>query len=404
MRKIALTTVAFCLMVLIPVQAINENGKKGIKFRDITFENALKVAKKEKKIVFMDCYTTWCGPCKYLSEKIFIDDKVGEFYNEHFVSVKFDMEAGEGITIKNRYGIKSFPTLLFIEPDGTVRHKEVGSCSAEKLIERGKNALSSDKNYKYLSEKIQTGVYSTEDLKMLLTMDRRYPKADSLVIVLFERMSDKDFVCNETMSFGATFINDIESPILKRIIEHETEFKELMGFEFYKYLHQIFYMYVARNNSIPGYTLKKVTQYGHSTGINAYYDYELEKIHNALKKKPADEELISLYIELLEDWLTIRKPGPTRLNNQVIYICDDFSDSRIINKADDLVKQSYLVDKTMFWAYHSNAYVHYKKGKLKEAIELEEKALNLALKTHPNDTYSIDTFRKMLEFLTSKNN
>ena len=57
---------------------------------------ALAKAKAENKLVFMDCYTSWCGPCKYMTETIFPQEKAGEFFNPKFVCVKFDMEKGEG--------------------------------------------------------------------------------------------------------------------------------------------------------------------------------------------------------------------------------------------------------------------------------------------------------------------
>ena len=68
----------------------------GVNFEHITFDEALAKAKAENKLVFMDCYTSWCGPCKYMSETIFPQEKAGEFFNPKFVCVKFDMEKGEG--------------------------------------------------------------------------------------------------------------------------------------------------------------------------------------------------------------------------------------------------------------------------------------------------------------------
>ena len=38
-------------------------------FQDISFSEALKKAKEENKMVFVDCYTSWCGPCKYMADK-----------------------------------------------------------------------------------------------------------------------------------------------------------------------------------------------------------------------------------------------------------------------------------------------------------------------------------------------
>ena len=91
---------------------------QGIAFEQGTFTEALEKAKKEDKILFMDAYTEWCGPCKMMSKDVFPQKEVGDFFNEHFVSIKIDMEQGEGIGLRETYDVNSFPTLLFIDASG----------------------------------------------------------------------------------------------------------------------------------------------------------------------------------------------------------------------------------------------------------------------------------------------
>lgn len=55
--------------------------------RSISFEQTkewkkiVKKAKKEKKLIFVDCYTSWCGPCKMLAKDVFTRDTVADFFN-----------------------------------------------------------------------------------------------------------------------------------------------------------------------------------------------------------------------------------------------------------------------------------------------------------------------------------
>ena len=63
-----------------------------INFREGGFAEALEAAKSENKLVFMDCYTSWCGPCKALAKDIFTRKDVGDFFNANFINVKYDME------------------------------------------------------------------------------------------------------------------------------------------------------------------------------------------------------------------------------------------------------------------------------------------------------------------------
>ncbi len=69
---------------------------QGIRFAEGSWKELLETAKKEGKLIFVDCYTEWCQPCKQMEQQVFPSKKVGKFYNEHFINVKMDMEKGEG--------------------------------------------------------------------------------------------------------------------------------------------------------------------------------------------------------------------------------------------------------------------------------------------------------------------
>lgn len=103
-------------------------SSQGIEFEDVTLEQAMDKSIKENKLIFIDCYTTWCGPCKALSKNVFPNDTVGEFFNKNFVNLKVDMESDRGIELNTKYGITSYPTLLFIEPEnGDIVYKIIGA-------------------------------------------------------------------------------------------------------------------------------------------------------------------------------------------------------------------------------------------------------------------------------------
>lgn len=114
---------------------------QGIKFEQDTFSNILAKAKKENKLVFLDAYASWCGPCKMLERNIFPQKEVGDFYNTNFVNAHFDMEKGEGISIARKYGISSYPTLLFVNGDGVIVQKTSGYLSVPEFIEMGKTVM-----------------------------------------------------------------------------------------------------------------------------------------------------------------------------------------------------------------------------------------------------------------------
>lgn len=139
---------------------------QGIEFDHGTFNEALAKAKKENKLIFMDCYTTWCGPCKYLSKNIFTQKEVGDFYNKNFVNLKMDCEKGEGPALASKYGVSSYPTLLFIDGEGNAVHKLVGGMPAEDLIKGAKAALDPSMRIGTLKAKYESG---NRDLEFLMT-------------------------------------------------------------------------------------------------------------------------------------------------------------------------------------------------------------------------------------------
>ena len=136
MKKLLLAFfIAYCLL---PTAIFSQ----GIEFfHDKKFQEILDMAKAQNKLVFMDCYTSWCGPCKRLAATVFPDSAVGEFFNSTFVNTKFDMEKEEGIAISSKYQIRAYPTLLWLDGDGNVKHKIVGGLDATGLIQNGKKAI-----------------------------------------------------------------------------------------------------------------------------------------------------------------------------------------------------------------------------------------------------------------------
>ena len=94
-------------------------------FRSLTYQEALTAAATESKLVFIDFYTTWCGPCKAMAKNIFPQKQVGDFMNAAFVCIKLDAEK-EGKDMAQHYKVQAYPTMVIVDAKGEEVYRKVG--------------------------------------------------------------------------------------------------------------------------------------------------------------------------------------------------------------------------------------------------------------------------------------
>jgi thioredoxin 1 len=116
-----------------------EGSTGGIEFFQGNFKAAKAKAKAENKLIFMDAYASWCGPCKMMQRNTFPDPLVGKLFNEKFVSVAYDMEIGEGLELAAQYPVSAYPTLFFMDADGNVISSELGYRDPAGLVTLGQS-------------------------------------------------------------------------------------------------------------------------------------------------------------------------------------------------------------------------------------------------------------------------
>lgn len=146
MKNKIFTVIAVIVMVAVyafnnPKVDFKADNKEGIQFHKGTWNEALALAKKENKLIFLDIYATWCGPCKKLKKNTFSDERVVKFYNSNFINVALDGEQTEGTILANRYHLTGYPSLLFIDSDGKVVVQSGGYQNSAELIALGKSIL-----------------------------------------------------------------------------------------------------------------------------------------------------------------------------------------------------------------------------------------------------------------------
>jgi len=153
------------------VDAQDSITDRGIKFEQgLSWRELLEKAKESNKYIFVDCYATWCVPCKYMADSILTKDEVETFMNETFLNVKVQMDQttkdddkfkswySEAKQIMDTYIVEAFPTFLFIDSDGVLVYKATGSFSdPAAFIAKASKATDPDEQYFFLLEEFNKG-------------------------------------------------------------------------------------------------------------------------------------------------------------------------------------------------------------------------------------------------------
>lgn len=228
MRK--LIYILGCMILCLPAFS-----QKGVNFENLTYSEALKKAGEKHKLVFLDAYTSWCGACREMDKKVFPQEKAGDFFNQHFVCVKYNMDEGEGPELVKRFDLSAYPTYLLIRPDGIVQHRVVGGSDIDDFIakiEKGMNPLTS---LCYLEHRYQQkDMTKTEMLHYVIALAEANQKerADSIATELFQRLSDSERLKKQYWPiFEVSVIETIDQPKYNFFLRHKAEIAREIGEE-----------------------------------------------------------------------------------------------------------------------------------------------------------------------------
>lgn len=206
---------------------------QGINFFEGTWEEAKAEAKKTNKHIFVDAYTTWCGPCKFLKKDVFPQQNVGDVFNPNYISIAIDMEKGEGIDFAKKYNVQAFPTLLYFNPEGELVHINVGANEPEVFAQWGIDALDPSKQLFTLKHSIENAdAPSKEDLLAYLTMAyNSYSPDAKLLSVWINQLSTDDFTDGKTLQLigNAAMISTYDTKVVTLFKEHEEEVVEALN-------------------------------------------------------------------------------------------------------------------------------------------------------------------------------
>ena len=237
-QRSIIRTMKKILSISFLILSVQSVFSQGIEFEHGSWSEVVNKAKKLNKPIFVDVYTSWCGPCKLMTAQVFPRPEIGTTYNQGFVNVKIDAEKGEGIFIAKKYEVKSYPTYLFINPFD------------ESLVDRSKSSMAAT-DFNDLGDKMLNKFHGKKESN-LAEMDAKYQTGN------FDEVFARDYI-KRLKAEGKT-INEALGKYISRFVTNTPSTDQLyfLGLNFPAGADSILYSYMINNyKSIDAVLCKK---------------------------------------------------------------------------------------------------------------------------------------------------
>lgn len=233
-------------------------------FRSLSYEEALQSAKTENKLVFIDFYTSWCGPCKIMMKDVFPQKNVGDYLNSRFVCIKLDAEK-EGKEAAKHFGIKAYPTFIGVDGSGKVVMTKVGMAQTDEFIAAIERQIVPELTPERLKQRYESGERTAQlisayaGLKMEEAHSGRNPdmakrkEAFKLVQDYFDDLKDAERLADENLFIYTTYTKSLTEPTGQYMIAHRNRFVSTGKEQIAKRIEELFKQEISNylTNGIP---------------------------------------------------------------------------------------------------------------------------------------------------------
>ncbi|UKB82824.1 thioredoxin family protein [Chryseobacterium sp. MEBOG06] len=204
MKKIISGISIFCAIII--------SAQENIQFQELPFKDIIAKAKKEKKLVFIDAYTSWCGPCKMMEKNVFNQKSVSNYYNTNFINARFDMEKGEGREIAAKFGVRSYPTYLFLNGEGELVSRNTGYMEESMFVAMAQDINSPGNQKGSLKERFANGEKNPEFLINIIKLNANsdYDFAKKASERYFQNKKKTEELSKDDIGFLLYFIKSSE--------------------------------------------------------------------------------------------------------------------------------------------------------------------------------------------------
>jgi thiol-disulfide isomerase/thioredoxin len=380
------------LLLLLPILSVAQ--QKGMKFEhELDWKGIQAKAKAENKFIFVDCFTTWCGPCKFMSDNVFPQEEVGAFYNKNYINLKIQLDTtdhdseevkrwfADAQAIATKYEVRAYPTYLIFDPSGEIVHRFVGSSDAKRFIENGQSSMQPEKQYYTQLRKYEKGDRSPALLRSLAfaANDAYDPKVSAKVSAEY-LATQSDLFTKDNLEFIGKFTATTKDKGFELMLNNTAKVNAVLGAG-------------AVEKKLSGIVMQE-KMYPLILRRNAPTpNWDSLNTAIATKYPSFGPELVSkskvIFYQSKGDWNNfssevmayMNKYGEAvseaELNSYAWTVFENCKDMTCVTQALDWSKRSFKDNNNpMYMDTYAN--ILYKMGRTKEAIEWEEKAVGLA--------------------------
>lgn len=256
-------------------------------FRSISYDEAIAAAKAENKLVFMDFYTDWCGPCKMMMREVFPQKSVGDYMNSKFVCIKLNAEK-EGKELAALYKVKAYPTFIAIDADKNVVMTKVGGGTAQAFINEIDRLIDPNKSPERLKARYESGertpdlISAYASLKMSEARGRngeaKRNEALQMVRDYFNGLSDADRLKAENLFVYTEYIESTGDEIARFMVAHRNDFDPSIREDIAKTISKLYktqlYGYMSGRMPYDAAVYEQTKKDINELGLNANKEYD----------------------------------------------------------------------------------------------------------------------------------
>jgi thioredoxin-related protein len=354
---------------------------RSIIFEQTSFKEIKEKALKENKLIFIDAYTTWCGPCKQMSKNIFTNDSVADYYNKNFVNAKIDMEKGEGIELAKQYDVRCYPNLLFVDGNGNLVHRTAGSMSVNEFVALAEETKNPEKCFSYYAKNYESNKANADYLKKYIEVrEGTCLDVDNLVADYFSLQKQVELFNKENWQMIQQHTNSMTTNEYSFLIANKQKYDEL-------------YTAKSVNEKLDDIHRNSLFSIVKTKPLDEKYYQDIKSKILSIKTEGSNLVVFDADLRLArkkEDWNTFAKLAVENIDkfykddvNTLNSIAWDFyekvENKNALSKAEEWAMRACEIESS-YANLDTYASVLYKLGKKQQALDVANKAIDVAKK------------------------